>query len=749
MKDEDLVIPNIAGVEAEVYTPEPVDQFLILELKVLLADAVAKKTFADTYGSSRTESKNIRSSELGKVWDDTVKDLEIYEKKFKDLERDLNLRLIKGASKIASAESRKALYGEHIRKLEVRKRMFETLGGGEGVVAENNGDETVAGMDLIKSKENTDVVAMERYKQLLKYKEQLKEQKFVWLGSRLDIHADTIAALLNGRWPVLVGEAGTGKSQQADAAAMELTGHKPTEIACSKTTGESDLIGMDNIDPKTGGSYVEYGPLMQAFTGFSDSRQLEPEFKTGRICRLDEFGKLGDKAYAILKKAGQVKAGDDFYGKVVLAGAGIIGATNPPGNRYKERQPADVAMRREFAERWVDYPTMTVAEPELFEFALVSLLDENGHINVAKNELGPAYKHIETTPEERAEESRKLADGSIVLARDEIKEDLADKDHGTLWRFCGAIKALQDSFVHGNSSNDFGYPQHLLRYKENDEGKMYVYTSDDSGNPLTLSESTVTLGEMGSWLSAFNGRRQRKEKEFQVDTLTEWLNLKIAGYIKQAGKDDREKLEAIFNHFGFLDKAKIPDTSKGRPLTQVEIGYLSPLVPRPLELERPINEKPEMPDAPKPEAEGSKEHKMYETKQVVLENGEMVLLKVREFTVHGATFDLESNSYVDKIVRKGQKVRINGVDLVYVGVVEDASSEHNGKTIVKFEKEDLHRVLDEKALDKGMVVYESEMAIEDVEQNITPWVMSTWERACVNNEKNNPEEVSSPEFAQK
>ena len=101
---------------------------------------------------------------------------------------------------------------------------------------------------------------------------------------------------------------------------------------------------------QTGGSYKEYGPLMQAFTGFEDSRQKTPSYPTGRICDFEESGRLGPRAYSIIKEARGLTTGDPLNGKPVLPGAGAIWTTNPVGPRYPDRRAPDPAMRRELAE---------------------------------------------------------------------------------------------------------------------------------------------------------------------------------------------------------------------------------------------------------------------------------------------------------------------------------------------------------------------------------------------------------------
>ncbi|MBI5077523.1 hypothetical protein HZB94_04045 [Candidatus Falkowbacteria bacterium] len=584
--------------------PEKPDPYLISETKVLFGDPTVKELFLTTYGESLLEERQVRISELGKLWESINKEIQEKEKIYKAIEKDVHLNRILGRGALSSAKSRMARLAENILALEKRKEEIETL------------------QSFPEIAENTDVVAGFQYKKLKEYKKQL-DAGFVWLPTRKRIHQETVSAILNHRWPVLIGEAGSGKSDQADAAALELTGYLPTEIECESTTGETQLIKDAAIDSKTGGSFDAYGPLMRAFTGYDDSRQGEPAIETGRIARFDESGRLGPKAYSIIKKARQRQPKDYFFGHPMLPGAGAIWTSNPVGPRYPDRYAPDPAMRRELAEIHVDYPEMSLENPETYEFALTALMDENNYIAIAQEELAPAYEKKEI-PEDKQET---LTDGSIVIAKDEIIENMADQRHGALWRFCAAIKSLQDSFVYGNAETE-KYPDTLLQFKENADGEIEI-TADGSGEPLTLSTSTVTLGELASWMTGFNERRQKQNAAFRVDTFTEWLNFKINTYLKQADKADKEKLRALFRHFGFLEESIIPDLARAKPLTLKDIGYLSPRVPRPLYVKRPVS--PEPPADKEPEKQDKMPLKVYETKDIVLEDGERIKIKVKPF----------------------------------------------------------------------------------------------------------------------
>jgi len=663
-----------AGKEESESKAEKPDPYLISEIKILFSDPRVKDLLPVTYGEARLDVKRFRASELGDLWKKTTKEIREKEAAYKRLERDLHLDTILGAGKVSAARSRLARLAENISVLDARKRNIETLNL----------------KDIPATAENTDIVAAFQYENLKEYKRQW-DAGFVWLPTRKVVHQKTVSAILNHRWPVLIGEAGSGKSDQADAAALELTGHLPTEIECESTTGEPQLIKDKDIDPLTGGGYEKYGPLMSAFTGYDDSRQAKPSVTTGRIARFDESGRLGPKAYSIIKKARQKKEGEDFYGHKILPGAGAIWTSNPVGPRYPDRHAPDPAMRRELAEIYVPYPDMNPENPELYEAALAALEDENYHISIAPEELKPGYYKKTFSEAERTV----LKDGSVIVARDEIVPNLADQRHGALWRFCAAIKSLQDSFVYGNAETE-KYPDSLLRFKEDSSGNIGI-TTDGSGEPLLLSTSTVTLGELKSWMQGFNERRQKQDPEFRVNTFTEWLNFKIRTYLEQADKADKDKLGAIFRHFGFLDQSVIPNLANAKPLTPKEIGYLSPRTPRPVYLERSItaDTKP-----PSPETGVAKE---YETREVLLEDGSRVLMKVRGFELKDGEFDLEAKQLVASEAAPGKKFRIKGESFVLAGIVEDKNSPRHGQPIGQpASMEKLYKVFSPEELNLGI-----------------------------------------------
>lgn len=655
------------------------NQDLIAEIKILSEEQATKDIFSKTYAEARVDAKSYRMSDLGKTWKHLNEQIGKLEKEFQQVEQALFLRTIEGKSHISSARSKAERLAGRLLALKTQR-------------------ENLKAVNLEKvphTSENTDAAAVFQFETLTQYRDQLKKG-FVWLPSREKIHIDTVAALQNGRWPVLVGEAGTGKSDQADAAALELTGSLPTEVECEATTGEKQLIKDVAIDSETGGSYEEYGPLMSAFTGFDDSREKKPSHSKGRIARFDESGRLGSKAYSVIKKARQKAAGDDFYGHPVLPGAAAIWTTNPAGARYPDRHPVDPAMRREIAEIYVDYPDQSAKNPEQYEFMLGALLDENGHISVAEKELAPAYDRHEFATDEKYT----LPDGRVVIAEDLLIEDETDQQHGTLWRLANAVKTLQNSFIYGNQPPET-LPQDALRFQEDVDGNLTL--DNATGELLTLSSSTITLGEVKSWMQGFKDRLQKQNKAFQVESFSEWIKLKIDIYLKQVDQADRAKVKAIFDHFHLLDAP--PNLKGAKPITPKKIGYLSPRVPRPLHVETPV---PEAAEEPAERKDDVKPPELYTTVEVSLEDGSNVRIRKGEQS-------LRTKVSPELVVNQKTNFRVEDRDYTFAGTLEE-----DGKPVGSSSSEpDLHKVFSSEEVEKGIIDYSFQKLEKDVEELCT------------------------------
>jgi hypothetical protein len=687
---------------------EPIDPYLISEIKTLWGDEATAELFCSRYGDARIETQLYKLSELGTRYREINETISQKEKEFEDISQSLFLRRVSRPDQLSATRGKSERLAKELIRLRNERQKITELDG------------------LPPIPENTAIAAHIAYERLNDYHKQSQEG-FVWLDSRIDIHHQTMAALQNGRWPVLVGEAGSGKSEQADAAATALTGEAPTHLACSERTSERDMISDKEIDPDSGGSFDAYGPVMQAATGYEDSRQTHPA-SGGRIVRFDESGRLGSQGYAIIKELRQKKPGDMLFGKPVLPGFGSIWTTNPVGPRYPDRNEPDPAMRRELAYIDVDYPPQTDQNPELYEFMLANLIDENGHIAVSKNELAPAFAKMVFVPPQTVGqyieqnfpgqfvkeelESLNSADPRLISGQDELVGDPTDPKHGTLWRLAFAIRELQNAF---DSGNDQSAPDNALKFIFTPEGKIEI---SDHGEPLTLATSTITLGEASSWMKGFLDRRLKDNPEFQTDNLTDWIRFKLENYLKQADEQDAGKIRAIFEYFHLFEPAG--KTENGEPLTPREIGYLSPRVPRPLHLKHPQPESEEA-EAGESEPETSPEAELYSATELTLEDGSKVLISKENIS-----FISKDNQTIQ--LYPGSVFNLSADRVRFKGVVDstDPRPEYHGKPVIETDIASgggLHRIVElSEIAENGEDFWSLEkLTTEEIEKQLGEW----------------------------
>lgn len=663
LAEERLQNPGLARDQQE-----PADPYLVAEIRYLWEDQRVRALFTDRASAALVDRKLYLLSEAGRHWQTINQEIDEVKGVFEAETRALFLQKVSRPDQVSAARSRIARFAKEIIRLQEEQRRLITL------------------KDLPHVPEYTDIASQIMFETISHYHDQLKNG-FVWLPSRVDIHVKTLEALQNGRWPVLRGEAGTGKSEQADAAALVLTGEQPTHLTCSYNTGEQDLISDKAIDPDTRGSYEEYKPAMEAATGYEDSRQQEPSVATGRIVRFDESGRLGNKGYSVIKELRQKRPArpDDlrrFYngetidvaktlhGRPVLPGFAAIFTTNPEGSRYPDRTEPDAALRRELSYIVVDYPPQTAENPELYEFMLACLMDDNHHIAVSAQELAPTYIMSPKTDT--------LPDGRLVTAEQTLIDDATYPQHGVLYRLSFAIRALQDCFNNGNASS---IPNDALRFNYNNSGQIEI--SKTSGDLLTLSNSTITLGEVASWMRGFRDRRLKDDPTYQTKTLTEWIQVKLGAYLEQVDEVDREKVAVIFNHFRLFDPA--PNVSHALPITPKEIGYLSPRTPRALQVESGPQE-----NQPNRVPVKAEQHLNTDI-QCMLEDGSTVLVSPKGMT-------LQQNG-VEIRLRPGSRFILEDEEFQYAGV--DASDRVVAKITALKKDEALHLVFDPRLLEES------------------------------------------------
>ena len=173
-------------------------------VRSLNADKQTSEIFKTHFAKAVIEQKNLSKSDLFKNAKNLEKEIEELGQKYNELEKKLFIGEIK------------TITGRKIEKENLADLATELI---EKKVTQN----ALINLESVDHiKENTDIAANQMYETLGRYNKEAKSG-FAWLPSRHQIHKKIMAALANGRFPLLVGEPGTGKSEQADAIAKELT----------------------------------------------------------------------------------------------------------------------------------------------------------------------------------------------------------------------------------------------------------------------------------------------------------------------------------------------------------------------------------------------------------------------------------------------------------------------------------------------------------------------------------------------
>ena len=642
-----------------------IDPLLLARLSELWADTATRTSFLSRFTESREADKHVRRSAIGQEYHRLSNDREHLTNRFEEIEQDLFTGTITRADKVRSA-----------------KLTAERLISSKHAI-ENQLENVTTLKDRPATKENTDLAASIMFERLARYSDEAKsEQGFIWLPYFEEMLRKGVEGMQNGRWPMIIGESGTGKSEVAEAIIRRLSGQEPVMVACTARLSELDLVKRQE-----GGGVDTYGSLMQAATGYDRSSQTEPTHTTGRIVRLDEFLKLGEKAFALLKRARQLKAGGTYEdGKKVLPGFGAIGTSNPPGRRYGHA-PMDAALEREFATIHSDFPPMTNADPELYEALLGALLDEHHHTDVHPAELSPRYRTDESEKGQPLKEKTKdpitgleqEKDLGTISSREILENDPTNSEHGALWRFTHFVRAIQDAYSLGNRNESDPISVGALTYNIVAPDDTIVFDPNGS-NILRLERATMTL-EVKSWMTGYRERKTKDSRAAHIKTLTEWLQYKLTQYIESLSDDsDREKIQALASHFHLMDAP--PQLQAHKPLTPLEIGKLSPRVPRPYTLEAASA----VPAAEILPGADAKPLKTYATDVVVLEGGQEINLSRDpsagfEFTKDGKPIHM----------RLGTVFMLHDERLIFAGKVEHPGHTLHGSLLVRLLGEALYR----------------------------------------------------------
>lgn len=430
-----------------------------------------------------------------------------------------------------------------LRDINTQQDSFFTLESSKGEIRTNS---------ISHQQELCKVEARVQYEKLLRYRDESKNDGFVWTESRKQILHEVVETLATGKVPVIVGESGTGKSTFANHAAQKLTGYETISIPCTPEMSPAPLFSGTR-EFRDDQSYQKYGSVVQAFTGYENSLQEEPTYKAGRFARFEEYNFSGKKIYSSLKYLFEKKPGDTLEGQKILEGSGLIFTSNPSGPRYIGREEPDLALKRHLTEINVDY----IPQPELYDFMVACLMDENGMIKPSLEEISPAYSVFEF---ER--------DG---VRYQTTRKSYVESDHGYLYRMSKAFRLIQDAYNQYNSDTFIEGNLRVTQEYNPVKIKLQITPKDSDGEPLKIVKEVLTPKDIKNILEAH-----------QEGSFTEVMILELKKYLNERVKrdDDRQVIEAIFNYYGLLENNQTYNTKT--TCTPEDIGFLSPSVQKPI-----------------------------------------------------------------------------------------------------------------------------------------------------------------------
>lgn len=664
-------------------------------LKTLWGDKEAQDIFLDRYTTARMEAKVQRTAELAKEIRDLSTTIERKQDTLEKLDQELNLESDTFSEKqLKDRRARRGDISRTLKDLVTKRQEAITLEGRE------------------PTPENADVSAMVMYEQLQEYRKQNDKEHFVWFPSRKEISDDIDKYSRGGKTSLLLGPSGTGKTTIFKAKARALTGKDGVVIGCEQSMSTEGLIYK--LDLKAGeGAHNYRGTVTEALTGYLNSQDAVPTYHHGRGVLLDEVNELNyNKVKGPLKVIKGVQPGDMLDGKPVLQGGFVAAAANYP--------ITEEALAREFARIPVDYLKMTKDNPELYEFFIVTLMRKGGHLPaVPRSYLEPFYEAVEMPEEER---KKVFSDQSITRA---IGEKLApivrsgagggaeiDSRHGFLYRLAYAVRAVQDSYIRGSKFNEKHMANTAVYVGVDDQGNTIVkgYQPDislpDPGfggekAELTTGGSTIEARLIESWFKNYES----------PGSFAAHIQAELQKHIDQVTEDnDRKLLKAIFDYFHLFDeRLEGVDPS---PLTPLEIGYLSPRVPRPWKLEKPaVATEEALPGADK--ISGRIEISDAET--IPSEGGGQIKFLKESFRLPDG-----------EEVKVGQGLVLGGENYVYLGIAPERSN----APVVSPEEGKLGRIIENvEELEYGILEnYDDEQ--ETTLEGYTEITKNCWEQNC-------------------